>query len=77
MQSHISISTVNGKKYEQNVDYPKGEPENPVSWDDTLNKFLGLSEPLLGQEKSEAIYEFVYNLESKQSMNEISAHLIP
>ena len=77
MQSHISISTVDGKKYEQNVDYPKGEPENPVSWDDTLNKFLGLSEPLLGQEKSEAIYEFVYNLESKQSMNEISAHLIP
>tara|TARA_B110000014_G_C20116348_1_gene589735 strand:- start:2166 stop:2858 length:693 start_codon:yes stop_codon:yes gene_type:complete len=77
MQSNISLTTQNGETYKHNVEYPKGEPENPVSWADTRNKFLGLAQPLLGEEKSEAIYEFVYNLESKQSMSEINSHLTP
>lgn len=76
MQSNISLTTQNGETYKHNVEYPKGEPENPVSWADTRNKFLGLAQPLLGEEKSEAIYEFVYNLESKQSMSEINSYLI-
>ena len=77
MQSNISVTTNNGETYEQNVEYPKGEPENPVSWTDTRNKFFGLAQPLVGDEKAEAIYEFVYNLESKQSMREINSLLIP
>tara|TARA_Y100001936_G_scaffold209001_1_gene214800 strand:+ start:358 stop:1722 length:1365 start_codon:yes stop_codon:yes gene_type:complete len=77
MQSNISVTTNNGETYEQNVEYPKGEPENPVSWTDTRNKFFGLAQPLVGDEKAEAIYEFVYNLESKQSMREINSFLIP
>ncbi len=77
MESNISLTTVNGQRYEQNVEYPKGEPENPLGWTDTRQKFIGLAQPILGEEKSEAVYNFVYNLESRQSMSEINAFLIP
>tara|TARA_B110001454_G_scaffold214193_1_gene233583 strand:+ start:784 stop:2148 length:1365 start_codon:yes stop_codon:yes gene_type:complete len=77
MESNITVTTNNGKRFEENVEYPKGEPENPVSWSDTKSKFLGLAEPLIGKSKAESIYEFVYNLESSQTMNEFNSFLHP
>ena len=77
MESNIAVTTKNGERYEQNVEFPKGEPENPVSWTDTRNKFFGLAQPILGEKKSEAVYELIYNLESLQSMSEINSHLTP
>ncbi len=34
----------NGKEYIERVDYPKGEPENPMSTEDVVQKFINLSQ---------------------------------
>ena len=40
----LTIKTKNDSVYTKRVDYPKGEPENPLSNDDVNRKFIELSE---------------------------------
>jgi 2-methylcitrate dehydratase PrpD len=42
-----------GKKYESRIDYSLGEPENPMSDDDIIEKFLGLT-TIVGVNKNTA-----------------------
>jgi 2-methylcitrate dehydratase PrpD len=37
------ITTNDGLDYAKKVNYPKGEPENPMSIDDLKSKFIGLA----------------------------------
>ena len=41
------------------VALPKGEPENPLSREETRNKFLGLSSPVLGKSKAEKLLQVI------------------
>jgi 2-methylcitrate dehydratase PrpD len=53
-------------RYSERVDYPKGEPENPVSMDELEEKFYSLA--LFGHKtKPEAkkIVETILNIETK------------
>lgn len=39
----VEIETTEGAVYKAQVDYPRGEPENPMSLEEIINKFLSLS----------------------------------
>ncbi|MCD8150487.1 MAG: MmgE/PrpD family protein [Clostridiales bacterium] len=39
----VSVTLTDGKHYSQRVDYPKGEPENPITKEELLNKFASLA----------------------------------
>ena len=62
----VCISTYDGEYYEERVDYPKGEPENPVSEQDIKDKFKSLA---LNSGKSEKeilrIIDCVTDIENK------------
>lgn len=62
----VCISTYDGEYYEERVDYPKGEPENPVSEQEIKDKFKSLA---LNSGKSEKeilrIIDCVTDIENK------------
>lgn len=43
-----------GKRYETSVEYAKGEPENPMSWVETIKKFEELTDHLPSKTRDEA-----------------------
>ena len=45
--ARVVIETESGDKHERFVRYPKGDPENPLTWDELAAKFLALSKPVL------------------------------
>lgn len=62
----VDISTYDGDKYLKRIDFPKGEPENPLSDAELKNKFLDLmSFAKKSKEKGEKIIDTVFNLENR------------
>ena len=60
----VEVVTDDGNCYEERVDYPKGEPENPLSDDELKEKFTSLA--AYGNktgEESRGIIETVWNIE--------------
>jgi len=58
----VEIVTNDGKTFIERVDYPKGEPENPMSVEDIENKFISLA--VYGsktEEEAKEIMELVWN----------------
>jgi 2-methylcitrate dehydratase PrpD len=61
-----------GRTFESHVDYPKGDPENPASLEDIVNKFHSLTERLFDQKKREKIIERVKKLEEVKNIAQIA-----
>ncbi len=53
--ARISIELESGQRFEKLVRYPKGDPENPLSWDEMAAKFRALAGALLTPERSDEI----------------------
>ena len=75
MESMISLRTADGRVIERNVPYPKGEPENPMTWEEMQAKFTEWSRPVIGSERAAQVIESVASLESLTSMSELTANL--
>ena len=58
----ISITFRDGRSYESAILSAKGDPSDPLLWDDLLSKFRMLTEPRLGQ-RWRRIPEIVNTLE--------------
>lgn len=70
------IATLNdGRKFESRVDYPKGDPENPVTTEEIVNKFDVLTENLFDRGKRRKIVEELKAVEERDNIAEI-AHLL-
>jgi len=52
-----------GRKLEAHVDYPKGDPENPVSREELYEKFHSLTEKFFDRQRRERIIDTVNRLE--------------
>ncbi len=75
MESFVSLRTADGRVIERTVPYPKGEPENPMSWEEMQAKFTEWSEPAIGAARAAQVIESVASLESLASMSELTANL--
>ncbi len=49
--ARVTIETENGGRFEKFVRYPKGDPENPLSWDEMAAKFRALAGVALSEER--------------------------
>lgn len=70
------ILTKDGKKYFTRVEYCKGDPENPLSWDELIEKFNDLSHPFWTRNRRSKIIETVKNLEEIQDLKKWSPLLL-
>jgi len=61
----VEIVTKDGRKFKTRINYPKGDPENPLSWEELLRKFDELSSPVFSEEKRKEIVSRMRSLETE------------
>jgi 2-methylcitrate dehydratase PrpD len=76
-QSRVTILTKGGDRLTRDVPFPKGEPENPMSWEDLLPKVWSLAQGPLGTDRLERLISLVRDLESVDDLREVTALLRP
>ncbi|MCR4441700.1 MAG: MmgE/PrpD family protein [Peptococcaceae bacterium] len=62
----IKVVLKNGKILQERAEYPKGHPQNPMSWDDCITKFkkcVSRCEKEYRPEKINEMIEFIMNIE--------------
>lgn len=70
LASRVEIVCKDGRCLSKQVDFPKGDPDNPFSWEEAKEKFMSLAVPVYGEDKSEKIYTFVKTLETCKDVAE-------
>lgn len=61
--SKIVIKTKDGKEYSEYLEYPKGNPKEPMTMEDLENKFNGLATPWLSVDKQIKVKDVIFNCE--------------
>jgi len=72
----VTINTKAGREFRVKVDYPKGDPENPLSRDELIGKFIDLTEPVFSAEKRKVLCETVLTIEKADKLVDIFRQLL-
>ncbi len=73
MPALVRVQTRDGGVYSSAVDYPKGEPETPLSGEEFREKFRGLASGVLAADKVEAVERAIDQLEGLADIREVLA----
>ena len=71
-----TITTQSGQKYSAEIEYPKGDPENPLTWEELIQKFKNLVSPVYSEDKQKKIIERVRALEEEDDLSSFAALLL-
>jgi 2-methylcitrate dehydratase PrpD len=71
----VEITMVDGGQFKVLVDRMPGAPYNPLSAVELEEKFLSLSIPVLGEQRSQTIAKTVHNLENLADVATLTATL--
>jgi 2-methylcitrate dehydratase PrpD len=66
--AEIEIKTNSGLSYCGQTDFPRGDPENPLSAGDLLQKFYDLAAGPWGEQKAEMLGKTVLDLEHVENL---------
>jgi 2-methylcitrate dehydratase PrpD len=69
--ARVTITLKDGRTLVGANEYPKGDPENPLSERELIGKFKGLTEGTLSTPRADAIIDRVTHLESLGDVNEL------
>lgn len=61
--SKVVIKTKDGREFSEYLEYPKGDPREPMTMEDLDNKFEGLTEKLLVAGRRKEIKDAIFNAE--------------
>jgi 2-methylcitrate dehydratase PrpD len=61
-----------GRKFQAHVDFPKGDPENPATREEILNKFNFLTDKFLDEKRRKKIIQTVNRLEEISNIGELA-----
>ena len=67
----VTIRTTDGREFTKQLDYPKGDPRNPLTDQEVEEKFDALAAPILSDEARKRLKEAVWNLEKVGSVSEL------
>jgi 2-methylcitrate dehydratase PrpD len=70
------VFTKKGKRYFTKIEYPKGDPENPLSWEELIEKFHDLSGRLMSKKKRLRIVDQVRHFEKVNDVKKWSPILL-
>ena len=62
--SRVVITTNDGNEYSEYLEYPKGDPREPMTMDDLENKFNSLSGDKFNENELTALKELIFNCEN-------------
>jgi 2-methylcitrate dehydratase len=67
----VTIHTADGREFTRQLDYPKGDPRNPLSDREVEEKFEALTEPVLSQAARRRVIDAVWGLEKLGSVSQL------
>jgi 2-methylcitrate dehydratase len=67
----VSIRTTDGGEFMTQLDYPKGDPRNPLSDQEVEEKFEALAEPVLSKKARRKAIDAIWNLEKQANVTEL------
>jgi 2-methylcitrate dehydratase len=62
--SKVVLRTKDGKRYEEYLEYPKGDPREPMTTEDLDAKFAALSANLLSSDRQREVKEAIFSAET-------------
>jgi 2-methylcitrate dehydratase len=72
----VTITTGDGREFVRSLDYPKGDPRNPLSDAEVEAKFDALAEPVLSAGARQRVKDAVWNLDRLGSVAELMGLLV-
>jgi 2-methylcitrate dehydratase PrpD len=75
-RAFAEILTEDEKRYSTTVEYPKGDPENPLSWEEMIERFHDLTGQILKKDQRMKIVEAVKKLDGIKDMRKWSSRLL-
>ena len=67
----VSIRTCDGAVHQKQVDYPKGDPRNPLSDREVEEKFSALADPVLHDRQSQRVIDTIWDLDRLESIRDL------
>jgi 2-methylcitrate dehydratase len=67
----VTIRTTGGKEFTKQLDFPKGDPRNPLSDREIEEKFAALAEGVLSRPAQQKVRDAVWKLETLPSVSEL------
>ena len=64
----VSIHMTDGREFTRQLDYPKGDPRNPLTDQEVEEKFEALAEPVLSKAARRRVIDAVWGLEKLDSV---------
>lgn len=68
----VKVVLDNGVEYIKRVDYAKGDPINPLSENEIINKYIGCASRVLSKQKVEESIKILKNLSNISQINELT-----
>jgi len=69
--NHVTIRTTDGRSFEHRVDYPKGDPRDPMTMEEIETKFHALASPVVSEKRRGEIKEAIQRLEEIENVGEL------
>jgi 2-methylcitrate dehydratase PrpD len=69
--ARVQIDLTNGKQFKKHVRYPKGDPENPLSWQELSAKFESLATRVIPNAGVAQIVRAVSEMKPSSALGEI------
>src|SRR5208337_4617550 len=67
----VTIRTTDGREFTKQLDYPKGDPRNPLSDREIEEKFDALAAPVMSRTARKRVKETVWKLDELGSVSEL------
>ena len=77
MACRVSIATKDGRVLTRDVPLAKGEPENPMTWEESIAKFTSLAHETLGPSGAQRVVEAVRDIERVEELSQFTEVLRP
>ena len=69
----VQITTKDGRSFHKQLDFPKGDPRNPLTDQEVEEKFAALAEGVLSQPAQKRLKDAIWSLERVGSVSELMA----
>jgi len=67
----VRISASGGREFTKQIDYPKGDPRNPLTDQEIEEKFDALAEPVLSPDARARVKDAVWGLEKRETITDL------
>jgi 2-methylcitrate dehydratase len=69
----VIIQTSDGREFKKQLDFPKGDPRNPLTDQEVEEKFAALAEGVLSKAAQKKLKDAVWNMEKLGSVSKLMA----